>query len=214
MKRILFVCTGNTCRSPLAQALLKHKRPDLEVKSAGVCALSGMSASEGTIEVLSKKGILFNHSSQQIDEKMLQWADLVLTLTESHKRKVSKQFPTFVDKLYTLKEYVCEEELLEFQQLLHQHYTSLERIQAQFLNKHKEEIEQLNQRQDPEAKEQLETLSKTLQHLIRNDRQQIDRLERQISSFDISDPFGGTLSVYERTAKEIEDAIEKLITKL
>lgn len=60
LNRVLFVCTGNTCRSPMAEAMLKHKRPDLEVQSAGVFAGHGQAANPKAIEALQEKGITFN----------------------------------------------------------------------------------------------------------------------------------------------------------
>ncbi|MCT8140091.1 low molecular weight protein arginine phosphatase [Anaerobacillus sp. CMMVII] len=214
MKRFLFVCTGNTCRSPLAQALLKEKRPDIEVKSAGVSALPGMSASEGTVEVLAEKGISLNHSSSQVSKEMMDWADIVLTLTEGHKSTLVRQFPDYVDKIHTLKEYAFEKDLADIQQQLQHHYVQLELKQAQFLQEHKAEIEQLNKRTDNEAKLQLENLSKALQQLIKVDRLEIERLETIMPSFSISDPFGGSTEVYRRTAREIEEAIDKLLMDL
>ena len=216
MKRFLFICTGNTCRSPLAQALLKEKRPDLEVKSAGVNALPGMDASEGTLSVLKEKGIELQHSSSQVDEELMDWADIVLTLTTSHKNVLIKQFPHFVDKINTLKEYayVDDEETNKYLQLLQHHYAELELKQAQFLADHKEKIEQLNKRSDVDAKNELNDLAIQLQNLIKEDRREIERLEMKIPTCDISDPFGGNTDIYRKTADEIEKAIKKMIEKI
>ena len=214
MKRFLFVCTGNTCRSPLAQALLKEKRPDALVKSAGVYALPGMNASGGTLEVLAEKGITLDHSSNQVSEELLNWADIVFTLTESHKATLIKQFPAFVDKIHTLKEYAYEKDIEGIRQQLQHHYAQLELKQAQFLQEHKEEIEELNRRTDLEAKKQLDHLTKALQNLIKEDRDSIERLENLMPCMDISDPFGGSVDVYRRTASEIEDAIDKMLARI
>ena len=216
MKKFLFICTGNTCRSPLAQALLKEKRPDFEVKSAGVNALPGMDASEGTVDVLKEKRIELQHSSSQVDEDLMNWADVVLTLTESHKTLLIKQFPHFIEKISTLKEFAYnnDEQIAKNLELLQHHYAELEMKQAKFLADHKEKIEQLNKRSDVSAKNELNELTNELQSLIKNDRIAIENLEKLIPTYDISDPFGGNIDIYRKTADEIEKAIDKMIEKI
>ncbi|OIJ21801.1 hypothetical protein BKP45_03640 [Anaerobacillus alkalidiazotrophicus] len=214
MERFLFVCTGNTCRSPLAEALLKHKRPDLQVKSAGVSALPGMNVSEGSLNVLGEKGIPFEHLSNQVNEQLMKWADIVLTLTVSHKRLLVKQFPFFVDKIFTLKEYAFKEDVDKIQSLLQHHYAELEIKQAKFLGENKEKIEELNKANDDESKSQLNALTQNLQQLLNEDRKAIEEAEKQILNLDISDPFGGSFEIYRNTAKEIEEAIDHMLKKI
>ncbi|WP_096203040.1 low molecular weight protein arginine phosphatase [Bacillus sp. FJAT-45350] len=113
MERVLFVCTGNTCRSPMAEALLKMKASDrIEVKSAGVHALPTSDASPNSKQVLVEKGIPFNHSSQQITEELINWADIVLTMTEGHQMLISQHFPKATRKIATLKEFVHKGDLV------------------------------------------------------------------------------------------------------
>lgn len=214
MKRFLFVCTGNTCRSPLAQALLLHKHPNLEAKSAGVSALAGMNASEGSVEVLQEKGIKLNHTSNQVNEQLLAWADIVLTLTAGHKKLLVKQYPSYVDKIYTLKEFALQDEVQEKLTLLDERYAQLELKQARFLTEHKDKINELNSRNDALAKQELQLLTNELYELIKDDRKAIEAIEKELPSFDISDPFGGSTEVYRKTAQEIEAAIDKILEKL
>jgi protein arginine phosphatase len=106
MKNILFVCTGNTCRSPMAEALLRHHgNESYEVKSAGVFATPGEPASQNAILALKNKGIEMNHSSQQISEELLQWSSHVLSMTNNHKKFLISQFPQYKDKIVTLYEH-------------------------------------------------------------------------------------------------------------
>ncbi len=112
---ILFVCTGNTCRSPMAQALLeemvKEKGLDIKVKSAGIFAFDGQEASENAIEVLKSEGIdLSNHRANIIYRDLLEEADLILTMGISHKRALLSKFDFVKGKIYTLKEYAYGEE--------------------------------------------------------------------------------------------------------
>jgi len=89
--RVLFVCTGNTCRSPLAEVLARRALEKkgwaqrVEVRSAGVAALRGAPASEGSLTVAREVGLdLSAHRATPVDPALLQWADLILTMSPGH----------------------------------------------------------------------------------------------------------------------------------
>lgn len=87
---LLFVCTGNTCRSPLAEIVAAHAIASREwkhvrVASAGISAAPAAAASEGAIEVAHEHGLdLTGHTASQLAPEHLEWADLVLAMSPSH----------------------------------------------------------------------------------------------------------------------------------
>ena len=112
MVRILFVCTGNTCRSPMAAAILQERLKawgvsgEFTVSSAGIAAWTGQAASAAAVEVMARQGIsLAEHTAQLIDNRRVYASDLVLALTVSHKESLLCIAPGARNRIFTLAEY-------------------------------------------------------------------------------------------------------------
>ncbi|WP_352419511.1 low molecular weight protein arginine phosphatase [Proteiniborus sp.] len=116
MKTILFVCTGNTCRSSMAEWLFRHMveeqglQDEINIESAGVFAATGESASLQAIEAMEKHSIdISSHKSRQLTKEMLDKADLILAMTNRHKRAIATISNNAIDKTFTLTEYAYKD---------------------------------------------------------------------------------------------------------
>ena len=109
-EHVLFVCTGNTCRSPMAQALYnllaRQRGLDTFATSAGIMACEGMPASMGAQCAMEEYGAdLTLHQAQTVTAQMLARADVVLCMQQSHQQALLAKYPQFRQKIHTLTQY-------------------------------------------------------------------------------------------------------------
>ena len=109
MKHVLFVCTGNVCRSPMAEGLFKKlvgNRSDIVVESAGVSAGRGLPASSEAVNALAREGInLAAFRSQPVSEELVQNATHIFVMTRDHKRLLELFFPEAAGKTRLVREF-------------------------------------------------------------------------------------------------------------
>ncbi len=111
MPSILFVCTANICRSPIAMGLLKNMldekqvEGDWRVESAGTWGLEGDPAAAGSQAVMDSLGIdISDHRARSVNYDLLDSVDLILTMENGHKEALCVEFPAFSERIYMLSE--------------------------------------------------------------------------------------------------------------
>jgi len=102
MKNILVVCTGNICRSPTGEYLLKQALgSDFDVRSAGLGALVDHPAEPTAMKIAMDHGVdMSAHRARQINLDILKWADLVLVMENGQKREILHKYPFMEGKVF------------------------------------------------------------------------------------------------------------------
>lgn len=111
MPSILFVCTANICRSPMAMALFKSKVDNdglnWRIESAGTWAMDGNAASTNSQHVLFEFGIdLSHHTSRSVEHILLDEFDLILVMEQGHKEALKVEFSSISDRVFLLYEMI------------------------------------------------------------------------------------------------------------
>lgn len=100
---ILLLCTGNICRSPMAEGLLRQSLPVHELFSAGICAQEGAPADPLAVELMWQLGVdISAHRARPLGSWMMREADLVLTMERAQQRFVQRRYPSVAAKVECL----------------------------------------------------------------------------------------------------------------
>ena len=111
MPSVLFVCTANVCRSPMAMAIFRNlvqgDQEDWEVASAGTWAIEGVPVTSKALFVLQSKGLdISDHRSQTVSRELIDRFDLILTMEKNQKEALSAEFPQRARRIFLLSEMI------------------------------------------------------------------------------------------------------------
>src|SRR5256885_10561897 len=109
MKTVLFICTGNVCRSPMAEGIFRQavqSRGDYRVFSAGLGAMEGQPPSHYAVQAVRELGIdIAGQRSRMLTPELVQQADYIFGMTHSHIDTVMLLYPQAIEKTFLLREF-------------------------------------------------------------------------------------------------------------
>lgn len=101
--KIMVACTGNICRSPVAEAMLRKSLPGRQIRSAGLNAMVGQGVVPTARELAEQDQLdVSQHRAQQITPDLIQWADLILVMSQQQRHALGTKEPVAMGKILLL----------------------------------------------------------------------------------------------------------------
>jgi protein-tyrosine phosphatase len=208
----------------IAKAILEEKgeKERVRVISAGTSAFPGALPSKQAVQAMGEEGIdLGGQQATPLTVQLIEEADLVLTMTQSHREQILRMAPEAMGKVFLLKEFSQNPEearwTLERQQDIHK---AIHDKQADFFRRHGAAVESLNDEKEriirrlKDVEGELQRYEAQLLEELTEERQALEDLEATVASLEVSDPYGRPVSVYRSCAKELRASIAVVLEKL